>query len=377
MRPLLWILNSYLIILFTISLFISLLLKQTYIPTKERPIARAISREGARVLPLIKIEKIYENDLFDTYAQKTGKEIALAKLPPLPEIKPPKVTSIPVPPKLEIIPPLPITLKGIMFSADDAQKSTVLIEDETAKEQSYQLGNKVKDAQIVKIARDKVVLLRTNGQQETLFLRKDDNLFLAAKDKWSGIIKKINDHKFEIDLDNFKREIQTFGTFLESLSLINAIKDNASIGVRVGNLAAGSIGILLGLQSRDIIEEINDIPAINPEDRIKIISGLKNMTYGQSLNVKIKRNDKEILNKYIFKKIMPAMVPPFGGKAIPDEKNIKSGLFEQSPEQKRMQQQREFYKLHSKQERDDTISDIRKQLLDNMKRREQNVRVFN
>lgn len=377
MRPLLWILNSYLAIIFMLSFTLSLLLKQTYIPIKERSLSKITYKESVKAIPFIKMEKIYENDLFDTYTPKTDEEAASIKLPPLPPLKPAKVTSIPVPPKIEPIPPLTLTLKGIMFASDNSQKSIALIEDETAKEHSYHLGNKIKDAQIVKIARDKVVLIRSNGQQETLLLRKDDNLFLTAKDKWPTIIKKIDENTFEIDLNNFKQEVKSLGSLLDALSLINALKNNTVVGVRIGKLNEGNIGLLLGLNSGDIIESINEIPTNSVTDRLKVISYLKQLNYGQSFEVKINRGDKNIINKYTLKRIKPAIIPPFGGKAIPDEKVIKAGLFELSPEQKKMQQEREFYKLHSKPERNETISDIRKNLLENMKRREQNVRIFN
>lgn len=376
MRNQFWIFNISLVLMFILAIMINILLKQTYIPIRERVAEKTYARQGQLKTTQLKIEKIYENDLFDTYSAKTGHEIAKTKLPPLPNPKPPKVYSIPTPPAIELIPPLNVTLKGIMFSLENS-KSVVLIEDETSKEKSYKLGDRVKDAQIIKIARDRAVILRTNGQQETLLLRKDDNTFLLSKDAWAKTIKKKDDSNYEIDLENFKKQVPSLGTLFEALSLINAYKNNNVMGIKIGQLKDGEVGAQLGLKNGDVIEEVQGIKAVNVEDRTNIINILKSIKYGDLINVKIIRDNNEITVNYKITKIKPAMIPPFAtSQAIPDEKVLKSGLFELSPEQKKMQQQREFYKMHPKKEREETISEMRKQILENMKRREQNARIL-
>jgi len=260
-----------------------------------------------------------------------------------------------------------------MFSSDSS-KSIVLLADETGKEESYALGEKIKDAQVIKISRDRIALLRENGQQETLFLRKDENRLKEAKEKWLSIVKKVNQTDFEVDLENFKKEVPTLGDLLESLSLATAYENESAIGVRIGNINESNIGNVLGLETNDIIIAVNSINVATTEDRIEALSFMGKSKLDDEIILHIRRKQTPMMLSYKLTHLKPIKKPPFGKGPEPDEAAIKAGLFKLSREQQRMQNQRKFTEKHTQKSRQETIEEIRRQLLENMKRRQLNSR---
>ena len=147
-----------------------------------------------------------------------------------------------------------------------------MIADETNKEGMYHLGEKIKDAQIIKIANNRVVLLRANGQQEVFYLRKEDLVDeQSVTDKWKYIVKRVDDQTFDIDPVSFSKEVNTLGSFIEHTSVIGtAYAAGKPIGIRIGKLQPQDTGTFLGLMENDIITSINDMAVTNAQNRLSV-----------------------------------------------------------------------------------------------------------
>jgi len=313
-------------------------------------------------------EKIFQEDVFGTYVAKEVTAVKQNFVTPIPE---PRAFTPPPPPeqrKQEFIPALTLSIRGIIAGTDESQ-NVAMVADETNKEELYHVGEKIKDAQIIKIAHNRIVLLRTNGQQETFFLRKDDAIDPKNPvEKWKGIIQKIDDQTYEIDPQEFAKDVDSLGNFIERVGIIGAAyQDGKIVGIRVGNVAAAELAPLIGWQDSDIITSVNDINVADASNRIKAYEVAIQTQIGCAIKVGLRRAEKDITFMYKFVKMKRAGKPAFPGiKVIGSPEPMKMNRLQQ-----REQVRRDFGNLHPQndQRQQESIMEIRRRILENMQRR--------
>jgi type II secretion system protein C len=318
-------------------------------------------------------EKIYQDDIFGTYAVREATAVKQSLVTPIPE---PRIPTIPPPPEIkkqEFIPALAIALKGIIAGGDE-DRNVAMIADETNKEGMYHLGEKIKDAQIIKIAHNRVVLLRANGQQETFYLRKDDVPFeIPPADKWKYIVKKITDQQYQVDPVAFTKEIESLGNFIERASIIGTVfHDGKPVGIRVGSIDANDIAAAIGLVENDIITTINDVDLGDAEKRLGAYEAITKMTIGGIINVRIKRAEKDVVITYTLITIDKPRKALFPGVRYANEKPTQEETMKMSRLQQREQTVREFQNQHyDNQKHQQTMMDIRRRILEGLQNRVQ------
>lgn len=375
MKQQLWMLNSSLLLILIVTLFLSILLQQTPQPFRVKP-APAEEPSRTRELSDQEVEDIYKFDLFGTFYREETQPSQKSLVTPVPK---PKIEALPQAPVVEkpsFLPALNATLKGIAYSVDD-KKSICILEDETKKEQVYHVGDLIRDAQIIKIAQDRVTLLRVNGQHETIYLREDSaKKLLEEKVTWAQLVKKIDDKQYEIDFLRFPKEINSVGSLTEMLALLTAYKEGKPIGLKVTNFTPNSAGPFLGLEKNDIITAINGVTTAEKADRIKIYEMVTQMKQGDSVKLDLLRNDQPITLAYnlteIKKPVKRVFEPEKEGQPQEGKQTEDDRMFKLSKLQEREQERREFSETHQEP---DIISEIRKRLLENMKSRVLDTRI--
>ena len=371
MKQPLWILNLSLVFIFVAMLLINLMLKQEPPPLRRKSISME-EIQKKKIAPIINLEKIYKQDIFDTFTPIEKKPEKQDFVTPVPQPKAPVILPPPDPVKMELVPALNITLKGIISSLDET-KGVAMIADETNKEKIYHLSNKIKDGQILKITRNKIVILRANGQQETFFLRKEglEQEHPAEDIKWLRAIKKIDDQNYEVDPTNFAKEVESLGALIEELKLRASYQKGNPVGIKVGKLDVNSLGQILGLNENDILVSINDLNTIDLKNRIKLYDTLYASKEGDNIKLVLKRNDQETIFNYKIKKIEKTKDQFF----MQSDEEKESGEFKMSSQQEREKHLREFKQTHRSPKQQNVISDVRRRLLDNMRTRGRNRRV--
>lgn len=218
-------------------------------------------------------------------------------------INPPLIPApLPVQPEVvlekEMLPPLQITLHGTIIN-DNPLKNKVFIENiRTKDEKDYSIGDIVEDAQIVFISKDKVIFVRSNGQEEGIYLNKLFKIEEEANNNisWDKIITT-NDTVKNIDLNLFGCKIKSFGAFIEELGLATYFENGVAVGCKIKNARSNSLGQVLGFIENDIIISINNLPVNTTETRARcidfVVKNVKNEEF--TINVAFKRNN-EIYN---------------------------------------------------------------------------------
>lgn len=307
-----WLLNSALLGLLFLA-YCTLRLLQIQIPERSsiQPKAKQLSEQ----ITFVNIEKIYKKDLFNTVIEQVLPQSIvpepLPKPPIIPRASEPQVSQSQIEPKF--LDPLNIKLIGIFFVGPNKKENSAIIQNNTTNEEmTVMIGSKIQDASVIRIFRNKIIILRLNGQQEILYLREEDakadNAYGYSED-WNDVIIKMNDYEYNINLQEFMVRISNIGELLYSLGVTTAYKNGKSIGCRIGVTDPKSIGFFLGFKTGDIITTINNKPILTTQDRLDVLQdiGKNNVT---SIFVEGLRNGRKIVLTYTLKNVV---IKPFSG----------------------------------------------------------------
>lgn len=299
----LWIINASLLLMSIATLFFiffsrpSIPPKVSIDPTQEiKPIKKEIVK--------IDLKKIITNDLFNTFKQ-----------PPRPEPIPQEIRRMPEPPvaKLPALPPvqlpkflepLGITLRGIII-ANDEHLNTAVIEDNKDKlAKNYRIGDMILDAQLIRIFKNKIILIRSNGQQEILYMSKQDvelEQLTRTDGTWADTIKLINATTYTINPVLFSAKVKNIARFIDLLNISTVYKQGKSFGVRIGKTSSNGLVKALGLMPGDIITTINNISTTTVQSRFEIYEKILSLQDNDTIDVNIIRKNMPLYMHYQLK----------------------------------------------------------------------------
>lgn len=315
MKQRFWILNLGLLLLLCALLGFAFF-RKVQLPTAYQidPIA-VVAPVTQQKSDAIDFSNIYLNnhDLFYTYINPTQARSE----------KPDYVKPIPLPPAQVIVPapaaeqpkfldPLTITLTGVFMFNDDAKNRAIILDNKTKEEITYKIGDEIEDAQLVKIFSHKVLLIRSNGQQETIYLSQDDANIDAGKfDKkdWKHVVKKAGTNTYLVDPEEFINEIKSLSIFIDLFDLSTAYKQGKSLGAKIGMAEPSSLANTLGFNRGDIITAINNLPVSNTNERLAVQQKLSNLSENGIITVSLVRNNQPETITIKLGTITPPLIP--------------------------------------------------------------------
>lgn len=312
MRQPLWLLNLclFLGLIFTlVFIFVS----KIQAPAKKSILVDEYITETKETSEKMDYSNIYKNDLFNTVKESLPEENIEPKKISLPE--PPKAIAPKKPekPQVKFLDPLSVTLTGIIYFGDKNLNRAIILDNRTKVESIYKFEDEVEDAQIISILSDKVILLRSNSQQEILYLNEQinpDEKNILQKN-WSHIVTKKSDNLYNIDVKEFGKVIKNLSDLIFTFNLKTISKNNKPLGLAVGELENNSLAEKMGLASGDLIESINNITLKTQNDRLEAYNKITSenpaelelqIQSGNSQKIiryKLKNTDQELLKKEI------------------------------------------------------------------------------
>ncbi|MBM18229.1 MAG: hypothetical protein CL947_04140 [Epsilonproteobacteria bacterium] len=306
MRQPLWLINIILLVILCVS-ELTLLLLHTVIPRKFSIQPSAVQLQEKQQGLDVNIQKIYGvNDIFGTYVPEVptvAPGINDDKIPPIPVEPAPIPLSIPIEKSPVFIAPLQATLKGVIYLHDNIERSVAIVQFKDSKsEQNYRVGEMIQDAQVLKILPNRVIVVRSNGQQETLYLRDKDAKKDLAYDEQSSL-ESLNivaqNNKYFIPLESFVKAVKSLGDFIDMLDLTTVYKKGKSIGCRVGRTVKNSLGSKLGFSSDDIIVQVDGIKLTDLDSRVKIYDHVITKKIGDQIEVKVNRSGDMVEMQFV------------------------------------------------------------------------------
>ncbi len=306
MKNSIWVINSLLLVLFIImSGFLSFF--QPTVPLRKSLAIKKTDAPAQKRIFVVNTKRIYENDLFGTYKASTEEvktEFVLPSLPAAPTAPPVIQKQADTP---EFLEPLPLTLSGIFIDSDESKSRAIVVDTKTTLQKSYQIGDVIGDAELLRIFENSILLVRSNGQEETLFIDKQSTLQtagLTSHTNWDDTIEKVSEESYFIDPQNFITRITHLSQFLEAIDATTVYKKGKAFGIRIGKIGEGSVGRALGLESGDIITIINDMPTITTQERVHIYSSIKKMNSGDTCTVNLLRQGNLLHRTYTIKALV-------------------------------------------------------------------------
>ena len=299
---------------------------------------------------VINIQQIYENDLFGTYKKEVPQSKPVVMPSPLPEPPKPQVIRAPEPQALKFLEPLNITLKGIVVVSSGDRKDRVIIGDnKTDQEAMYRVGDMIADAQLIRIFRNKIILLRSNGQQEVFYLREQDARFdpaYVAIQEWNKVAQEVGPNTYQVNIQEFVLRVVNLAQFFSLLSCTTAYKNGENVGIQIGDLEPKSLGVFLGLRKGDIVTTINGTSMTTNANRLALYKEIVSLQAKQKIEVVVQRQKKEIVLHYL----------PYQAASLTNvsqEKKNPQALSQLNEEQKEL-------KLKEKYQLAPTIDEIKK-----------------
>jgi type II secretion system protein C len=237
-------------------------------------------------------------NIFTTEAARSDfKDKGVAELGDVPRLVMPEPMQLPERKEPELVDPLQIVLSGIILSSQE-DTSICIISDETDKESTFSVGDKIKDGVLIRILRDKIVVLRANGQQETFFLHEADADLYESSAVEDFIIKK-DTNEYEIHLDKFLARFGSLGEFLSELFILSiAEEDDRLSEIKVINSLDFSLATVLGLQEGDLLKTINGFDLRDYRDRVDAYDSVSSIQAGDQVIVQINRSGENLKLTY-------------------------------------------------------------------------------
>jgi general secretion pathway protein C len=207
--------------------------------------------------------------------------------------------------------PLPLELIGTIAGGEKISFAFVRNKN-TGKIESYQVGEKILDATLIRVQRAAIALFR-NGKVETISL-VETTLSLSAQAQppppptppfpgiltpepspSSLVIRQEAENRYVIDRRSFQNVINDLGPLLTQARVIpNLTNDGKIQGYKIIAIREGSLYDKIGLKDGDIIYSINGIFVDNPEKALQLFQQLRSQT---DFQIEIERGgDRRTLN---------------------------------------------------------------------------------
>jgi type II secretion system protein C len=323
MRSPLWAVNSFLLSLF-IALSVFMLWSSGQKIRTQSLDGKAYTRSfdpTQKTTADIDIRTIYTNDIFGTYSMPIPKDDIAIHLAPVPIPPKPIIASHVTQKPVAFLDPLKITLVGIIAATDDTRNRAIVADTDSKQETTYRVGDVIKDAQIIRIFPRKVILIRSNGQQEVLFVNEEDaeNEYEQRTRTWNNIVRATQANNYDVNTQSFVERIPSLAHLIETFDLMSVFKQGHSIGCRVGHNASASALKACGLEAGDIITHINNIPTTNTNSRLKAYNSVLGAPEDAKITVKLTRDNKQLKFAYTrttFVEPPKTKAPATKGKAV-------------------------------------------------------------
>ncbi len=186
---------------------------------------------------------------------------------------------------------LNLTLKGVLAAKPMARASAIIAKGKSGKEDIFSVGDKMPGGILIKEIHPEYVVLERNGRLETLKLQKISGVAGFARSNNRRPSSSARPSSPAAALKEIRSDILKNPTSFGDYALPVVVKENGKqIGYRLQPQKKGELLAELGIQSGDVITQINGIKLDKPQNGI---SALRKLSTAKNLNIVVKRNGVE------------------------------------------------------------------------------------
>lgn len=301
MRHPLWLVDSTCLVLFFASIMF-VIFSQQKLPKRVK-LEPTSGYATPKLEPAtIDISQIYQNDLFNTYHKATTPLVQPDYTPTMPTPPMQSMPTIPAETRQPFLPPLNIKLRGVITLDDESNNSAMIADGQSNEQKNYKVGDLIQDARIIRILSNRIILIRSNGQQETLYLNErdieTDPAYTEARNNWIHVAKRISDDHYLLDPEAFAQIVRSMAQCIDIFDMTTVYEKGASIGCRIGNITHDSLPVALGLEPYDIITHIDSEPVLTTQERYAVYQKVIKKQFDDTLSVSLIRDNEKMTFTY-------------------------------------------------------------------------------
>jgi general secretion pathway protein C len=192
---------------------------------------------------------------------------------------------------------LNLTLKGVLAATPMEMASAIIAQGKNGKEDIYGIGDKMPGGVTIKEIYPEYVVLERSGRLETLKLQKVSGIDGFGSGDTSNLRSGSSSNSYSqgspaAALKDIRSNIMKNPTSFGEYALPVVVKENGKqIGYRLKPQQKGQMLSDLGIESDDVITQINGVKLDNQQNGI---SALRKLSTAKNLNLVVKRNGAEI-----------------------------------------------------------------------------------
>jgi general secretion pathway protein C len=185
---------------------------------------------------------------------------------------------------------LNLTLKGVLAATPMERASAIIAQGKAGKEDIYGVGDKMPGGVIIKEIYPEYVVLERSGQLETLKLQKESGLTNIKSMRTGNNLSSAKSPAAA--LKAIRKDILKNPASFGEYALPVVVKVNGKqIGYRLQPQKKGQLLAELGIQSTDVITQINGVKLDKPQNGI---SALRKLSTAKNLSIVVKRNGADV-----------------------------------------------------------------------------------
>ncbi len=187
---------------------------------------------------------------------------------------------------------LNLTLKGVLAAKPMVRASAIIAKGRSGKEDIFGVGDKMPGGILIKEIHPEYVVLERNGKLETLKLQKISGVGGLSRSSGSRSSLSARAGSPAAVLKEIRRNILKNPMSFGDYALPVVVKEKGKqIGYRLQPQKKGKLLAELGIQSNDVITQINGVKLNNPQNGIR---ALRQLSTARNLNIVVKRNGAEV-----------------------------------------------------------------------------------
>jgi len=189
---------------------------------------------------------------------------------------------------------LNLTLKGVLAATPAKMASAIIAQGKNGKEDIYGIDDKMPGGVTIKEIHPEYVVLERGGRLETLKLQKDSGIegFDSRGNKSYLQTGRGSSGSPAAALKEIRSNILKNPTSFGEYALPVIVKENGKqIGYRLKPQQKGQMLSELGIESGDVITQINGVKLDNQQNGI---SALRKLSTANNLNIVVKRNGAKV-----------------------------------------------------------------------------------
>jgi general secretion pathway protein C len=196
--------------------------------------------------------------------------------------------------------PLGLRLLGTLRSADPTWSIASLLDLGRQKSSTVMVGDRVSDAWVLEILRDRVIISR-NGHRETIDLAPVDGALGPATDRMTDTavrksgIRALDESHYEVPRSELDAALKNLEQIANDVHIVPAYRDGQPEGFKVFAIRPDSLFARIGMVNGDVVRRINGFAMSTPENALEAYTRLRD---ANQVEIELERNGSAIRKSY-------------------------------------------------------------------------------